>query len=51
LDINRCLKALNDYNCPPNVVAHSKAVSKKAVEIAETYTKKTNATVDMEQVK
>jgi uncharacterized protein len=51
LDINRCLKALNDYNCPPNVVAHSKAVSKKAVKIAENYSKKTDATVDMEQVK
>ncbi len=51
MDINRCLKALNDYNCPPNVVAHSKAVSKKAVEIAENYSKKTDATVDMEQVK
>jgi uncharacterized protein len=51
LDINRCLKALNDYNCPPNVVAHSKTVSKKAVEIAENYSKKTDATVDMEQVK
>jgi uncharacterized protein len=51
LDINTCLKALNDYNCPPNVVAHSKAVSKKAVEIANTYSEKTDATVDMEQVK
>jgi uncharacterized protein len=51
LDINTCLKALNDYNCPPNVVAHSKAVSKKAVEIAKTYSEKTDATVDMEQVK
>ncbi|MTK63702.1 MAG: TIGR00295 family protein [Methanobacterium sp.] len=51
MDINRCLKALNDYNCPPNVVAHSKAVSKKAVEIAVTYSAKADTTVDMEQVK
>ncbi|UTB31653.1 MAG: TIGR00295 family protein [Methanobacterium sp. ERen5] len=51
MDINTCLKALNDYNCPPNVVAHSKAVSKKAVEIAKTYSENTDATVNMEQVK
>ncbi len=50
MDINTCLKALNDYNCPPNVVAHSKAVSKKAVEIAKNYSEKTGTTVDMEQV-
>ncbi|ADZ10452.1 metal dependent phosphohydrolase [Methanobacterium lacus] len=51
MDITTCLKALNDYNCPPNVIAHSKAVSKKAVEIAKTYSEKTDATVDVEQVK
>lgn len=50
MDIQTCLKALNDYNCPPNVIAHSRAVSKKAVEIAKTYSKKTDATVDMEHV-
>mgnify|MGYP001193075479 CR=1 FL=1 len=51
MDLNRCLKALNDSNCPLNVVAHSKAVSKKAVNIAKNYADKTSITVDMEQVR
>lgn len=51
MDLNRCLKALNDSNCPSNIVAHSKAVSKKAVDIAKTYSDKTSKAVDMEQVR
>ena len=51
MDLNRCLKALKDSNCPSNVVAHSRAVSKKAVEIAKDYSDKTSITVDMEQVR
>lgn len=50
MNLNRCLKALNDSNCPSNVVDHSWAVSKKAVEIAKNYSDKTSTTVDMEQV-
>jgi uncharacterized protein len=51
LDLNRCLKALNGSNCPSNVVAHSKAVSKKAIIIAKNYSDKTSTVVDMEQVR
>lgn len=50
MDLNRCLKALNDSNCPSNVVDHSRAVSKKAVEIAKNYSDKTSTSLDMEQV-
>jgi len=50
LDLNRCLKALNDSNCPLNVIDHSRAVSKKAVEIAKNYSDKTSTPVDMDQV-
>ena len=51
MDLNRCLKALNDSNCPSNVIAHSKAVSKKAVDMAKNYSDKTSVAVDMEQVR
>lgn len=50
MDLNRCLKALNDSNCPSNVIAHSKAVSKKARDIAKNYSDKTSTAVDLEQV-
>ncbi len=50
MDSNRCLKALNDSGCPQNVIAHSRAVSKKALDIAINFRDLSAKQVDMEQV-
>jgi uncharacterized protein len=42
--------ALNDSECPVNVIAHSKAVAKKAVSIGINYSDLNSTNVDMEQV-
>jgi len=42
--------ALNDSECPINVIAHSKAVAKKAVSIGINYSDLNSTNVDMEQV-
>lgn len=50
MDLNRCLRALDDSGCPTNVIAHSKAVSKKAVFIGINYSDLNGTMVDMELV-
>lgn len=50
MDLHTCLKALNDSKCPLNVIEHSKAVSKKAVDIGINFSDLNKTKVDMEQV-
>jgi uncharacterized protein len=50
LDSKICLKALKDSGCPHNVIEHSKAVSKKALEIAANYSKIKGINLDMTMI-
>jgi len=44
------LKTLKDVNCPPNIIEHSRAVSRKALNIASNFSDKKGSYVDLEQV-
>jgi uncharacterized protein len=42
--------ALKDFNCPPHIIDHSKAVSVKALDMASNLMDKTGSKIDMEQI-
>jgi len=50
LNSNTCLKDLKGSGCPVNVIEHSKAVSKKAVEMAVNYSRINGINMDMVQI-
>jgi uncharacterized protein len=41
---------LKDFNCPPHIIDHSKAVSVKARDMASNFMDKTGSNIDMEQI-
>jgi uncharacterized protein len=44
------LTILKDFNCPPHIIEHSKAVSAKAQDMASNFMNKTGSSIDMEQI-
>ncbi len=44
------LKILEDFNCPPHIIEHSKAVSLKALDISSNFMNKNRSNVDLEQI-
>ena len=44
------IRALKDFNCPPHIIEHSKAVSFKALDIAFNYKDKTGSHLDIFQI-
>ncbi len=41
---------LKDFNCPPDIIKHSMAVSAKAQDMASNFMYKTGSTINMEQI-
>jgi uncharacterized protein len=44
------LKILENFNCPPHIIEHSKAVSLKAIDISSNFMDKNRSQVDLEQI-
>jgi uncharacterized protein len=44
------IRALKDFNCPPHIIEHSKAVSFKALDMAFNYKDKTGSHLDIFQI-
>ncbi len=48
--LNPSLKTLKDLDCPPHIIEHSKAVSRKALDMASNFKDNTGFYVDLEQI-
>ncbi len=44
------IKTLNDFNCPPHIIEHSKAVCIKSKDIATNLMDKTGCIIDLDQI-
>ena len=44
------IKTLKDFNCPPHIIEHSRAVSTKALDMAFNFKDKTGTHLDMFQI-
>jgi uncharacterized protein len=49
LNLDICIKTLNDSGCPPHIINHCKAVSEKAVDMATNF-QEHNSSIDLDKV-